>query len=427
MNAMSEQVPYGAPVLDGLALLADPTRSRLLAVLDGIELTVAELCDTLALPQSTVSRHLKTLGDAGWVAARRDGASRYYGLTVDRLPESSQRLWELVRADVASSLEAGHDRRRLQPVLDRRRVGSVQFFSTSAGQWDELRAELFGATSDLRILPALLPPDCVVGDLGCGSGRITAAVAPFVGSVVAVDSSTEMLAVARERINGAGNVTISEGSLEALRHGGERGIGARRFARWLRRVRGRHHRGRFDRTRRQSGRERRAQVEGARFWRTRLGDARLWRARFRRARARQRLGPPETCARGGLGRRPAILFGRGRAVRNGAGRCGFVQARRAWHRHVARRIDRHGAHDVLLDHEVARTANHQQMLDIIAPDQHQAAPAIDRGGVDHGKPRLAPALRGGADAGRTETANEPEGQSDEGEYDDERNDEAHDQ
>ena len=141
MNAVSEQVPYGAPVLDGLALLADTTRSRLLAILDGIELTVAEL------------------GDAGWVAARRDGASRYYGLTVDRLPESSQRLWELVRADVAASLEAGHDRRRLQPVLDRRRVGSVQFFSTAAGQWDELRAELFGATSDLRILPALLPAE----------------------------------------------------------------------------------------------------------------------------------------------------------------------------------------------------------------------------------------------------------------------------
>src|SRR4051812_43968289 len=97
MNAVSEQVPLGAPVLDGLALLADPTRSRLLAILDGIELTVAELCDTLALPQSTVSRHLKTLGAAGWVAARREGARRYSGLTVDRRPESSNRLWKLAR------------------------------------------------------------------------------------------------------------------------------------------------------------------------------------------------------------------------------------------------------------------------------------------------------------------------------------------
>ncbi len=216
MNAIPETTPFGAPVLDGLALLADPTRSRLLAILDGIELTVAELCDALALPQSTVSRHLKTLGDAGWVAARRDGASRYYGLTVDRLPDASQRLWELVRADVSETLEAGHDRRRLQPVLDRRRVGSVQFFSTAAGQWDDLRAELFGATSDLRILPALLPPTAVVGDLGCGSGRIAAALAPFVSSVIAVDASSEMLSVARERLTGFSNVHLHEGSLEAL-------------------------------------------------------------------------------------------------------------------------------------------------------------------------------------------------------------------
>jgi SAM-dependent methyltransferase len=216
MNAVPETTPFGAPVLDGLALLADPTRSRLLAILDGIELTVAELCDALALPQSTVSRHLKTLGDAGWVAARRDGASRYYGLTVDRLPEASQRLWELVRADVSETLEAGHDRRRLQPVLDRRRVGSVQFFSTAAGQWDDLRAELFGATSDLRILPALLPPTSVVGDLGCGSGRIAAALAPFVSSVIAVDASAEMLSVARERLAGFPNVHLHEGSLESL-------------------------------------------------------------------------------------------------------------------------------------------------------------------------------------------------------------------
>ncbi len=69
----------------------------------------------------------------------------------------------------------------------------------------------------------------------------------------------------------------------------------------------------------------------------------------------------------------------------------------------------------------------QQMLDIVAPHQHEAAASVDRRGVDHGKPRLTAALRGGADARGAEAANEPEGQSDEGEYDHERNDEAHDQ
>jgi len=51
------------PIFDRLTALADPTRSRLLLLLDRHELTVGELCAALQLPQSTVSRHLKTLAD----------------------------------------------------------------------------------------------------------------------------------------------------------------------------------------------------------------------------------------------------------------------------------------------------------------------------------------------------------------------------
>ena len=64
------------PIFDRLSALADPTRGRLLLLLDRHELTVGELCSALQLPQSTVSRHLKTLADEGWVTARADGASR---------------------------------------------------------------------------------------------------------------------------------------------------------------------------------------------------------------------------------------------------------------------------------------------------------------------------------------------------------------
>jgi SAM-dependent methyltransferase len=204
------------PLLDELGLLADSVRTRMLAVLDTAELTVAELCDAVALPQSTVSRHLKLLADAGWVAARREGTSRYYRMTVDARGPESARLWELVRDGIAGTLTADHDRRRLQQVLARRRVGSAAFFRSAAEQWDALREELFGATSDLRLLPALLDPDAVVGDLGCGSGRVTASLAPFVQRVFAVDASPEMLSVARARLAGEENVELLEGSLEAL-------------------------------------------------------------------------------------------------------------------------------------------------------------------------------------------------------------------
>src|SRR5262249_24346356 len=74
----------GSPaVVDQLLVLSDPIRVRMLAVLDGNELTVSELCDVVQLPQSTVSRHLKTLADGEWVNSRRDGTSRFYTLPID--------------------------------------------------------------------------------------------------------------------------------------------------------------------------------------------------------------------------------------------------------------------------------------------------------------------------------------------------------
>jgi DNA-binding transcriptional ArsR family regulator len=63
-------------IFDDLSALADSTRGRMVRLLEGQELTVSELCDVLQLPQSTVSRHLKVLADAGWVSWRRDGTSR---------------------------------------------------------------------------------------------------------------------------------------------------------------------------------------------------------------------------------------------------------------------------------------------------------------------------------------------------------------
>jgi len=49
-------------------------------------------------------------------------------------------------------------------------------------------------------LLALLDPTWVVGDLGCGTGQVSEALAPFVGRVVAVDTSGQMLEAARARL-----------------------------------------------------------------------------------------------------------------------------------------------------------------------------------------------------------------------------------
>lgn len=205
-----------AALLDQLAVLSDATRARILAVLDRQELTVSELCDVLQLPQSTVSRHLRTLGDAGWTTSRREGTSRFYSLALDELDPPSRGLWQLVREEITSSAAALEDERRLREVLARRRSRSRAFFSSAAGQWDKVRAELFGTECHLRALAGLLDPEWTVGDLGCGTGELTAALAPFVSRVIAVDASVEMLEAARARLRGFPGVELREGALERL-------------------------------------------------------------------------------------------------------------------------------------------------------------------------------------------------------------------
>src|SRR5215207_2951041 len=130
-------------IFDDLTTLSDVTRSRMLLLLDRNELTVTELCAVLQLPQSTVSRHLKTLLDAGWVSSRREGTSRFYSLVVDGRGPAGRRLWTLLRDQVGSSAAAEHDGRRLNAVLGQRQSRSREFFESAAGQWDKLREDLF--------------------------------------------------------------------------------------------------------------------------------------------------------------------------------------------------------------------------------------------------------------------------------------------
>src|SRR5512139_2246467 len=205
-----------AAIFDDLTALADATRSRMLLLLERHELTVSELCAILQLPQSTVSRHLKTLADASWVASRRDGTSRYYTLALDECAVATRRLWSLLREQVSATPGADQDARRLKGILARRQSKSQEFFESAAGQWDKLRADLFGGSSHLQALPALLDDQWVVGDLGCGTGQVAAALAPYVAHVIAVDRSGEMLQAARRRVRDAGNVDVRRGDLEAL-------------------------------------------------------------------------------------------------------------------------------------------------------------------------------------------------------------------
>jgi len=198
--------------MDGLA---DATRLRLLRLLEREELSVQELCDVLRLPQSTVSRHLKTLSGQGWLASRRQGTASLYRFA-EAADAGARRLWKLARAETDGWSSAEQDEVRLEARLRARREGAEEFFAGAARQWEALRAEAYGQRFEREALLGLLPPEWTVADLGCGAGSLSASLAPHVARVIGVDQSAAMLRAARRRLGGLDNVELHRAGLEAL-------------------------------------------------------------------------------------------------------------------------------------------------------------------------------------------------------------------
>jgi SAM-dependent methyltransferase len=212
MVATAPQTPRQDGLLGWMDGLAEPTRLRILRVLDGREMSVLELCDVLALPQSTVSRHLRVLADRGWLASRRAGTQSLYGFA-ERLPARARRLWELAREEAAAWPSVRADAERLRAVKARH---AQRFFAGAAGAWKKLRADVYGPRVDQEALLALVPPEWTVADLGCGTGALAAELAAQVRRVIAVDQSAAMLATARKVLAAHRNVELHEAPLEAL-------------------------------------------------------------------------------------------------------------------------------------------------------------------------------------------------------------------
>lgn len=203
-------------LLARMGSLADETRLRLLHLLGRHELGVVELCDILQLPQSTVSRHLKVLGDQGWVRSRAQGTNNLYCMTLDELEESARRLWVLAREQTDGWATLRQDDLRLDRRLKERETDSQAFFAGAAGEWDKLRGELYGQAFTRAALAALLPSEWTIADLGCGTGPVVAELAPFARRVIGVDNSAAMLKAARRRTRELDNVDLRRGDLSAL-------------------------------------------------------------------------------------------------------------------------------------------------------------------------------------------------------------------
>src|SRR6476661_7609051 len=207
-----QQAPAQPTALLGrLGSLSDEVRLRLLRLLEKHELPVADLCDILQLPQSTVSRHLKILADQHWLRSRREATAHLYRMTLEELDPHAKRLWLLAREQTEAWPTVAQDDLRLTRLLRDKQQESQTFFASAATQWDKLRSELYGQSFSLAAALSLIPPTFTIADLGCGTAPLAAQLAPHVAKVIAVDNSPAMLQAARQRTLDLPNVDLRQG------------------------------------------------------------------------------------------------------------------------------------------------------------------------------------------------------------------------
>ena len=181
-----------------LRLLGDPTRVRLLALLDAEELTVAELTRITRLSQSRVSTHLGKLREAGLVRDRRAGAASYYrSLGEAQVPEEARRFWRELRRTARDPL-LEDDAARMRSVLSRR-DGPFRRPESVAGSMERRYSPGRTWEAALRGLIGLARLGDVL-DIASGDGALASLVAPRARSVTCIDISPTPLAASRERM-----------------------------------------------------------------------------------------------------------------------------------------------------------------------------------------------------------------------------------
>ncbi len=188
----------------------------MLRLLGEAPLTVGEITEILGLPQSTVSRHLKTLRNTGLLMDRREG-SRVYIALIEPNGNGDKGLADLLNSWLRSQPLETRLEDRLTQVI-RARKGGEDTFERLAHQWDDLRFRHFGGVFHLEALCGLLPNKWEVLDMGTGTGYLLPTLSRQFRRVLAVDPSTAMLSLARQRAEreGLDNVEFRAGRLEAI-------------------------------------------------------------------------------------------------------------------------------------------------------------------------------------------------------------------
>ena len=202
-------------VLKSLRALSDPTRLRIVALLEKNELSVHELQEITRMGQSRISTHLGLLQEAGLLESRREGKRTFYKIAAGTGPHSAEIVQLAVRG--AKELpENAPDQCNLKRILFRRTQEAQLYFNQVAGRFDRSYGpgrswQAFGQLL-LRVLPPL-----VVADLGAGEGLLSELLARRAKKVIAVDNSEKMVAFGanKARKNKIKNMEFRLGDLAA--------------------------------------------------------------------------------------------------------------------------------------------------------------------------------------------------------------------
>jgi ArsR family transcriptional regulator len=196
-----------------LRALSDPTRLRIVALLEKDELSVNELQEITRMGQSRISTHLGLLQDSGLVRSRRDGKRTFYKLTQER--NGAEEFIHLAIRGARELSEQASDQINLKRILNRRQEQAQVLFNQVAGRFDRMYGpgrswQAFGHLL-LRILPPL-----VVADLGAGEGLLSELLARRCKKVIAVDNSEKIVAfgAAKARKNNLKNLEFRLGDLQ---------------------------------------------------------------------------------------------------------------------------------------------------------------------------------------------------------------------
>ena len=194
--------------------LSDPTRLRLLNILNYYELNVNEIVSIVDMIQSGVSRHLKILLESGLLVSRKDGSFIYY--SVDKTMESLS-LINFACARMETEKVCALDLQKAEQSIMIRKNRAKRFFRTVAPQWDRLKKEVLGDFDLNGVLKQMAMAGQAVADLGCGTGEMLGSLHQADGKIlIGVDSSPEMLEQARIKLPSLDSIELRLGELENL-------------------------------------------------------------------------------------------------------------------------------------------------------------------------------------------------------------------